>query len=126
MATKAELDKLTAKIRKLFKKWEFLVVDQGYTFDVEYYENHLESDKMLDSENVTMQCWTKWKYKHSIIAVNLQAVNDPRVRLEWIIIHELVHILQGDCEYETVSIEERACSEIASAILQASVEFLPK
>lgn len=123
MATEKELDEITDKVRQLFLKWAFLVSEQGYTFDIEYYKNHLESGGMLANENTTMQCHHAWKYKFSRIAVNLEVLETPGVRLEWTVIHELVHILQGDCEYEAVSIEERACSEITSAILQASVKF---
>lgn len=111
------------QVRELFQKWEFLVTNQGYSFDVEYYENHFVSGKMLDSSYVTMQCWNNWQHKHARIAVNLESMKGESVRPEWIVVHELVHILLGECEYPDEAMEERACSEIASAILQVSVQF---
>ena len=113
------------QVGEYFQKWAFLVTDQGYSFDILYFDNFLESGRLLSSEGTTMQCWSDWEYKRARIAVNLKVINEELgLRLEWIVVHELVHILQGDGEYEANSIRERVCSEITSAILRASVKFI--
>lgn len=113
------------RVDRLFEKWAFLVEDQGYSFEVLYFDNFIESGRLLSSEGTTMQCWADWEYKRARIAVNLKVINEELgLRLEWIVIHELVHILMGDGEYEADKIRERVCSEITSAILRASVRFL--
>ena len=113
------------EVAELFSKWAFLVTDQGYSFEILYFDNFLESGRLLSSEGTTMQCWSDWEYKHTRIAVNIKVINEELgLRLEWIVVHELIHILQGDCDYETDKLYERACSEITSAILRASVRFI--
>lgn len=109
-------------VSDLFAKWAFLVVDQGYQFEIFYYKNYLESGELLDSDKTTMQVWPSWAYKYAKIAVSIDLI-EKASRLEWVVIHELVHILMGDCDYETNDMYERACSELASAILKASVHF---
>jgi hypothetical protein len=114
------------RVKELFDKWSFLVGDQGYTITIEYYDNHLDSDGMLNSEKTVMQCWPNWAYKYARIAVNIDAINLDNVkdRLEWTVVHELTHILQGECDYETAAMYERSASEFTSAILRASVRFI--
>lgn len=120
MATKVPAIDPEEVIRELFQKWSFLVTNQGYYLDIEYYKNHLESGGMLTGENTSMQCWPSWAYQSARIAINLSVVDGivkKEGRIEWIVVHELVHILQGDPEYESDEIYGRACSEMATAII---------
>jgi len=105
-------------VLEAFEKWAYIVTGHGYKFDLEWYDNHLESDKMLSNELVFMECWHQWQYKYARIAINLS--NLPYLhRLDWWVIHELVHMLMGEAKYDDISMDERACSEITSAILWA-------
>lgn len=119
--TDAELEK---QISKLFDRWGFLVADRGYRFELKFFRNHLDSDGWLkNAEHVSMRCRAIWKHQHAIISVNLSNCKRDSVtesELEWTVVHELVHILMGECSYDDISMEERTCSEITSAIIQTS------
>ena len=124
--SKSSDKKLIKDVGALFKKWAaVLTTPQGYHVDFEYYDNHLESGEMLVNERTTMQCWSSWQYKYVRIAVNIANLHalEASDRIEWTVVHELVHVLVGPCEYDDELIKERACSEITSAILRASVSF---
>lgn len=110
------LKKEQKRLRKLFKKWAFLVTDQGFFLEIFYYDNHLDAMGLIDSETTVMRVRHKWEYKEAKVRVNLSACQGER--LEFVVVHELVHILMGDCKYESIAIEERVCSELTLSILR--------
>ncbi len=110
--------KLEIEIAGYFEKWAYLVVSQGYQFTVQYYKNAHEAGDWIEGNQSGFVVWHKWEYQSAVIAINLEACAKEEERLEWNCIHELVHILMGHCDYESEMMEERACSEITSAILQ--------
>jgi len=114
----SDYSKLKDDIAAIFADWQYLVVDQGYLLDVDYYADHLYSNGIIANEDVTMCTYQQWAYKKSTISVNLRSCDRMNKQgLERIVVHELVHILLGDCQYEHYKMEERVCTEITSAII---------
>ncbi len=119
MSTELEKKELKTRIQNLYKKWAYLVTDLGYYFEVNYYEDYYEAKGEFNSPDAAMKVWINWEYLNAIISVNLEACTEIML-LEWSVVHELVHILMGNCDYPDRAMAERACSEITSAILNAN------
>ena len=111
---------IKAGISKLFDKWTYLITNRGYRVKINYFDTNLDSEGILREESA-MACKSQWRYQESTIAVNLlECATLPEGELEWTVVHELVHILMGEGAFDDISIMERTCSELTSAILETA------
>ncbi len=79
--------------KKHFKRWSYMVEHYGWAYTV-YYHNSAED--MPEQFNYVCAAGTTadFKYLHASIHVNLrQCMNSDEHEIEYIIIHELIHLL---------------------------------
>jgi hypothetical protein len=86
-------NKNLARIRRAFKRWEFVVTHWGWKFTVVYCDG-LDDMPSGTSANTTACTVADWQYLKATIYVNLTACADETDdEIETTVIHEFMHML---------------------------------
>lgn len=107
----------TDKIRAYFKKWEWIVIEWGWKFDVHYCNcaEDMPDDASFNAAGIT---YSEWSYLSAKIYINVKKMSDLEDdHIEYAVVHELVHLLLAPFRDDN---EEMCATTIARVIKMAA------
>lgn len=114
--TDAQVRQQERRIRAFFKKWRDRLWLHEWHVDLLYFNGPI-SEEHFSACAVTD---VRWEYRDATIKWNLEAVATlSDEKLEWVLVHEAMHILVNEMRESGIKHEERVCSSLATIILSA-------
>lgn len=118
--TDAEYQAQKDRVKALIERWVKPIGLGWWRIDFNWSRERKEpADDSPSATRCVMECHALWKYRKATITCYVPAVEEIEddEYLEWIFIHELMHIFVNEIREpeDWMSHEERVCSELASA-----------
>ena len=118
-----------AAIQELLKTWiPRLGLDRWKQIEPDFVWH----DEKFDKETGTFFAWnaehfTNWPQMCSMIKFNMQTCKDMCYNeLEYVVVHELCHIMLCECEPKRARMEERVVHNIATSFIKAYKRVMEK
>jgi len=117
----SDIEKTAGKIRAYFKKWEWIVVKWGWKFDVNYCDC-VEDMPEKASYRAAGITFCDWQYLEADIYINVKIASElSDEKIEYIVLHELTHLLLSPMQ-DTIDNVEMCATTIARVIKMASMK----
>ncbi|MGA9769182.1 MAG: hypothetical protein WBV94_09085 [Blastocatellia bacterium] len=120
MMTDAEYDKLKDKIRALAEKWVKPLGLNQWKIDLTYKREGLATteDNARENWGVAARTPVLWQYLSASIEFNMPYLAEfSDEDLEYIFVHELMHIFLNEMREEGIKHEERTATTLAWAFI---------
>ena len=120
----AEYDEQKARVQKLIERWPKALGLHWWRITYDWYRHDMPDDEGKPDLASAMRCAARWEYLDATIKINLELVATLEdARLEWIFVHELMHIFlkeqrwDDDDSKDSMNHEERVASMLAMAFI---------
>lgn len=107
-----------ARVEAYFEKWLTPLGLRWWTIDFIWRDDGCDRRRDTPTRRCAMHTFASWPYSEAAITVHVErlaSVTDEK--LEWIVVHELCHILVNEMRENDIDHEERVTSALASAFL---------
>lgn len=110
------------RIEKLWKKWCDRLGMYGWDVTRTYHDGPYIQADGLNSDGGVASTSARWQYKHGAIAFDVtQTAKLSDERLEYVVVHEIMHIWLNEMRSDGLDHEERVATELAWAFLRTEL-----